>query len=106
MDDARAGVARHDDDPGQAVQDLARLLQALGDGQREGREAMSLPRLAKRSALPMSTLLRYLSVLTDAGWVALDDSKRGVQLAHLTASGTAQLRSLDEQLDGGQSVVP
>ena len=79
----------------QAQQDLARLLQTLANGRREGREALSLARLAKRSTLPMSALLRYLSVLTEAGWVSLEDGERGLQLARLTPAGTAQLESLD-----------
>lgn len=78
----------------QAEQELARLLQTLADGRREGRESMSLARLAKRSALPMSTLLRYLSVLTEAGWVSLEEGERGLQLARLTPDGAAQFDSL------------
>ncbi|VVD73295.1 helix-turn-helix domain-containing protein [Pandoraea fibrosis] len=78
----------------QAEQDLARLLATLADGRREGRESLSLGRLAKRSALPMSTLLRYLSVLTDAGWVSLEDGERGLRLARLTEAGVAQCDSL------------
>ncbi|QHE92438.1 helix-turn-helix domain-containing protein [Pandoraea fibrosis] len=78
----------------QAEQDLARLLATLADGRREGRESLSLARLAKRSALPMSTLLRYLSVLTDAGWVSLEDGERGLRLARLTEAGVAQCDSL------------
>ncbi|MCE4059383.1 helix-turn-helix domain-containing protein [Pandoraea sputorum] len=83
-----------DSELAQAEQELARLLRTLGDGRREGRESMSLARLAKRSALPMSTLLRYLSVLTEAGWVSLEDGERGLQLARLTATGAEQLDSL------------
>ncbi|VVE62544.1 transcriptional regulator [Pandoraea captiosa] len=98
MDDIPANVGANvdggSDDLAQTTQDLARLLQRLADGRREGREALSLARLAKRSALPMSTLLRYLSVLTDAGWVALDDGERGLSLARLTPAGAAQLDSL------------
>ncbi|MFJ2991068.1 helix-turn-helix domain-containing protein [Pandoraea sp. NPDC087047] len=78
----------------QAEQDLARLLQTLADARREGRESLSLARLAKRSTLPMSTLLRYLNVLTQAGWVALEDGERGLRLARLTEAGTAQYDSL------------
>ncbi|AJP57478.1 hypothetical protein UC34_11500 [Pandoraea vervacti] len=93
---SRAGsnVACGGDDLEQAAQDLARLLSTLADGRREGREALSLARLAKRGGLPMSTLLRYLNVLTDAGWVALDDSERGLSLVRLTPAGAAQLDSL------------
>ncbi|MDR3399663.1 MAG: helix-turn-helix domain-containing protein [Pandoraea sp.] len=78
----------------QAEQDLARLLVTLADGHREGRESLSLARLAKRSALPMSTLLRYLSVLTEAGWISLEDGERGLRLARLTKAGIAQCDSL------------
>ncbi|VVE10590.1 helix-turn-helix domain-containing protein [Pandoraea anhela] len=89
-----ADAAAHKDDFTQATQDLARLLQTLADGRHEGRESMSLARLAKRCALPMSTLLRYLSVLTETGWVSLEDGERGLQLVRLTAAGAAQLDSL------------
>ncbi|OXS96435.1 hypothetical protein EIL82_09890 [Pandoraea apista] len=78
----------------QAEQDLARLLATLAEGRRAGRESLSLARLAKRSALPMSTLLRYLSVLTRAGWVSLEDDERGLRLARLTEAGVAQSDSL------------
>lgn len=78
----------------QAEQDLARLLATLADARREGRESLSLARLAKRSALPMSTLLRYLSVLTHAGWVSLEDGERGLRLARLTEAGIVQCDSL------------
>jgi DNA-binding IclR family transcriptional regulator len=78
----------------QAEQDLARLLATLAEGQREGRESLSLARLAKRSALPMSALLRYLSVLTQAGWISLEEGERGLRLARLTDAGMAQCDSL------------
>ncbi|MDM8355601.1 helix-turn-helix domain-containing protein [Pandoraea communis] len=78
----------------QAEQDLARLLATLADGRREGRESLSLARLAKRSALPMSSLLRYLGVLTNAGWISLEDGERGLRLVRLTDAGIAQCDSL------------
>lgn len=78
----------------QAEQDLARLLATLADGRREGREPLSLARLAKRSALPMSSLLRYLGVLTNAGWISLEDGERGLRLVRLTDAGIAQCDSL------------
>lgn len=89
MDDGGAGTRL-----AQAEQDLARLLVTLADGRREGRESLSLARLAKRCALPMSTLLRYLSVLTDAGWISLEDGERGLRLARLTDAGVSQCDSL------------
>lgn len=88
------GAADNGDELAQAEQDLARLLQTLADARHEGREAISLARLAKRSALPMSTLLRYLSVLTEAGWISLEDGERGLRLARLTPAGAAQYDSL------------
>ncbi|VVE35567.1 transcriptional regulator [Pandoraea horticolens] len=103
MVDEAAGV---DASLAQAEQDLARLLATLADGRREsrecrecregreGRESLSLARLAKRSALPMSTLLRYLGVLTSAGWVSLEDGERGLRLVRLTDAGIAQCDSL------------
>lgn len=91
MVDKAAGV---DASLAQAEQDLARLLATLADGRREGRESLSLARLAKRSALPMSTLLRYLGVLTSAGWISLEDGERGLRLARLTDAGIAQRDSL------------
>ncbi|SUA88699.1 Uncharacterised protein [Pandoraea pulmonicola] len=69
---------------------------------------MSLARLAKRSGLPMSALLRYLSVLSGVGWVAVGvaaenaarntenteesapEDGRGQRLARLTDAGRAQ----------------
>lgn len=78
----------------QAEQDLARLLQTLADARQEGRDSLSLARLAKRSTLPMSTLLRYLNVLTQAGWVSLEDGERGLRLARLTDAGASQYDSL------------
>lgn len=77
-----------------AEQDLARLLFTLAKGRDEGRDALSLARLAKRSGLPMSDLLRYLSVLGDAGWVDIEDGERGLRLARLTDAGLAQYGSL------------
>ncbi|WP_242561351.1 MULTISPECIES: helix-turn-helix domain-containing protein [Pandoraea] len=94
-----ADAPAHDNDLAQAEQDLARLLQTLADGRQEGRESLSLARLAKRSTLPMSALLRYLSVLTEAGWVSLEDGERGLQLVRLTAAGVAQLDSLSTSDD-------
>lgn len=91
MVDKAAGV---DASLAQAEQDLARLLATLADGRREGRESLSLARLAKRSALPMSTLLRYLGVLTSAGWISLEDGERGLRLVRLTDAGIAQCDSL------------
>ncbi|EON11628.1 MULTISPECIES: helix-turn-helix domain-containing protein [Pandoraea] len=91
MVDEAAGV---DASLAQAEQDLARLLATLADGRREGRESLSLARLAKRSALPMSTLLRYLGVLTSAGWISLEDGERGLRLVRLTDAGITQCDSL------------
>ncbi|WP_087689039.1 helix-turn-helix domain-containing protein [Pandoraea sp. PE-S2R-1] len=81
-------------DISQAEQDLARLLFTLAQGRHEGRDALSLARLAKRSALPMSDLLRYLGVLGEAGWVEVEDGERGLRLARLTDTGLAQYDSL------------
>lgn len=96
MADEAGGLA-HDacaDPLTQAERDMARLLATLADGRREGRESLSLARLAKRGALPMSTMLRYLSALTDAGWIAVEDGERGLKLARLTPAGIAQYDSL------------
>lgn len=77
-----------------AEAELARVLATLADGQREGRESLSFARLAKRSALPMSTLLRYLGVLADARWVVIETSEPTRQHVRLTRAGLAQHDSL------------
>lgn len=81
-----------------AEQALARLLFTLAQGRQggheAGRDAFSLARLAKRSELPMSDLLRYLSVLSEAGWVDIEDGERGLRLVRLTDTGRAQYSSL------------
>lgn len=77
-----------------AEAELARVLATLADGQREGRESLSFARLAKRSALPMSTLLRYLGVLADARWVVIETSEPTRQHVRLTLAGLAQHDSL------------
>ncbi|VVD59756.1 transcriptional regulator [Pandoraea morbifera] len=84
----------HIDPLASAEADLARVLATLSQGRREGRESLSLARLAKRSALPMSTLLRYLGVLADAHWVVVEATGDTRQHVRLTHAGLAQHDSL------------
>jgi hypothetical protein len=79
---------------GPAFEDQARLaLQALAE--LDGGKGVSLPRLAKRTGLRVSVLLRLFTLLSDArvgdsvgpGWVRLVLEEDGRWMASMTAAG-------------------
>lgn len=49
--------------------------------------ACSLARVGKRTRLPMSALMRQLSVLAEAGFIEVDAREQGGSSVALTASG-------------------
>lgn len=84
----------HEPADGPAFETQARLaLQALAE--LDGGKGVSLPRLAKRTGLRVSVLLRLFTLLSDArvgdttgpGWVRLALEEDGRWMASMTAAG-------------------
>lgn len=90
---------------GAAFETQARLaLQALAE--LDGGKGVSLPRLAKRTGLRVSVLLRLFTLLSDArvgdtagpGWVRLVLEEDGRWMASMTAAGRGDPEQWDHSL--------
>ncbi len=79
-------------DADQATAQLGRLLTALADP--VALKGLSLARLSKRCALPMSSLRRLLTGLEDAGLVGVTLTEDGRGSAVLTQAGRTLAASL------------